>query len=156
MDGFRADRDAADRLDRSRGAFPAYEEPNRLPDPIPDLGYAYQWICTVLGGQPALENVDMMFRAGWEPVKQDEQPHILMLTEGRSAWVRNGCIEIGGLLLCKKPEEKVAQKLRHYDNLVEGRLNSFRDAVFAMSRREMPVEGEWKSFTTTGTDLKSR
>jgi hypothetical protein len=155
-DSFRADRSAVDKLDRARGSFSAYEEPNKLPDPIPDLGYEYQWIAVTLGGNDWLENVDKMFRDKWVPVRQDEQPHIMMLREGRSYWIRNGCIEIGGLLLCKKPDELVAQKIRHYENLVEGRLNSFRDQVFAMSRREMPLEGEWRSYAETGRDFRVR
>jgi hypothetical protein len=146
------DRDAADRLGRARGAFAAFEEPNKLPDPLPELGYLYQWICTSIGGRPDLDNVEMMFRAGWAPVKQDEQPHILVFTEGRSDWVRNGCIEIGGLLLCKKPEEYVLAKIRHYEDLVSARLNSFRDQVFAASRREMPLKGEWQSYAEYGRE----
>lgn len=156
MDSFRADRDSVDKLDRARGAFTAYEEPNRLPDPVPDLGYSYQWIATVLGGQPQLENVAMMFRAGWAPVLQEEQSHILMLAEGRSQWVRSGCIEIGGLLLCKKPEEEVSKRVRHYEDLVERRLTSFRDTVFNMSRREMPISGEWRSYTEDGREPRGR
>lgn len=155
-DSFRMDRDAEIKLDRARGKFSDYEEPNRLPDPIPDLGYAYCWIATSIGGRPDLDNVEMMFRSGWAPVKQSEQPHILRMTEGRSAWVRQGLIEIGGLLLCKKPEELVWQRIRHYEDMVTQRLGSFREQVFAASNRAMPLEGEWKSYATDGRDLRPR
>lgn len=152
-DHFRMDRDTEIRLDRARGAFSDYEEPNRLPDPLPELGFMYQWICTSIGGRADLDNVEAMFRAGWKPVKQDEQPHILSLTEGRSPWVRSGHIEIGGLLLCKKPEEQVLARIKHYENLVASRLDSFRDQVMAMSRREMPITGEWRSWAEYGRDI---
>lgn len=155
-DSFRMDRDSADRLARARGSFAEYEEPNKLPDPIPDLGFVYQWIATTIGGQPWPENVEKMLRDGWVAVPQVEQSHILLLAEGRSQWIRSGCIEIGGLLLCKKPEELVAGKVRHYETLVAGRLNSFRESVFAMARPGMPVEGEWRSYTESGRDLRPR
>jgi hypothetical protein len=139
-DHFRMERDQAFRAGRGRGPA-AYEEPAKLPDPIPELGYVYQWIAVSVHGVQYWDDVDKMFRDGWVPVEQAEQPHILVMATGRSPWLRNGCIEIGGCLLCKKAAELVERKIGYYEDFVTARLNNGIELVQSRSSRKFPTFG---------------
>jgi hypothetical protein len=154
-DNFRMDREMAARAGRGRGPAP-YEEPAKLPDPIPLLGYTYQWIVVSVHGQECWEDADKAFRDGWEPVEQSEQPHILTMVTGRSPWLQNGCIEIGGCLLCKKADELVNRKLRYYEDMVTRRLNNGVDDVLAHSTRMLPTFGRREEDTEFGYVRRAR
>jgi hypothetical protein len=47
------------------------------------------------------QNVSKKTREGWEPVKALDHPELMLAGD------KNGNVELGGLLLCKMPEELV-------------------------------------------------
>jgi len=78
-----------------------------LPEPVKQPGYAYRWIRTSTLNQADPRNLSGKMREGWEPVRIEEQPEMQLLIDPSSRYKDN--IEIGGLLLCKTPEEFVEQ-----------------------------------------------
>jgi len=70
-----------------------------LPDPKPQDGYVFRWIKTALLGQSDNTHVSKMFREGWEPVRAEDHPELMLESDIGSQF--KGNIEVGGLLLCK-------------------------------------------------------
>jgi hypothetical protein len=62
------------------------------------------------GWQPDNTNVSKRFREGWEPVRAEDHPELQIMSDHKSEWGEKGGIEVGGLLLCKAPEEVVDKK----------------------------------------------
>jgi hypothetical protein len=88
--------------------------PELLPEPDKQAGYDYRWIRVSMLGKQDGRNVSTKLREGWEPVKLQEQPQFKLLTDPTTRF-EDG-IEIGGLLLCKTPEEFVEQRKDYYAN----------------------------------------
>jgi hypothetical protein len=67
-------------------------------------------------------NISSKLREGYEPVKAEEYPELMMhaSTEGRFT----GGIEIGGLLLCRIPEELLKQRLEYYSKQNKNQMDS--------------------------------
>ena len=82
--------------------------PELLPEPDKQAGYAYRWIRVSMLNQADPRNLSTKIREGWEPVAVEEQPKFKLLIDPNSRFRDN--IEIGGLLLCKAPEEFVNQR----------------------------------------------
>jgi hypothetical protein len=88
--------------------------PELLPEPDKQAGYEYRWIRVSMLGKQDGRNVSTKIREGWEPVKLQEQPKFKLLTDPSTRF--EDSIEIGGLLLCKAPEEFVEQRKNYYAN----------------------------------------
>ena len=104
---------AENKLSRELGTRANQERPKQwappelLPEPDKQPGFAYRWIrvSTLQNADP--RNLSAKMREGWEPVKIEEQPKFQLLIDPASRFKDN--IEIGGLLLCKTPEEAQRQ-----------------------------------------------
>ena len=95
------DRTPRDVKSREKSARAVYVPPSSLPDPTPEPGWVYHWVATAIMGQANPTNVSQKLREGWEPVKAEDHPELLLM--GNAA---TGNVEIGGLMLCKMPKEK--------------------------------------------------
>jgi hypothetical protein len=78
-----------------------------LPDPDPQDGWTFRWIRTSFVGHSDNKNVSQAFRAGWEPCKAEDHPELMILSDVDSRFGSEGNIEVGGLLLCKIPTERM-------------------------------------------------
>ena len=76
-----------------------------LPNPDPRDGWVHRWIRTSVLGESDNTNVSKMMREGWQPVKADDYPELLLESDIGSRFAGN--IEVGGLLLCRAPKEKM-------------------------------------------------
>jgi hypothetical protein len=74
----------------------AWTPPQTLPEPEPEDGWVFRWIRTSIMGQADPSNTSAKFREGWEPVKAEDQPKLMMQADPNSRF--KGNIEIGGLL----------------------------------------------------------
>ena len=88
----------------------AWQPASLLPDPDPQDGWTFRWIRTSFVGQSDNKNVSQAFRAGWEPCKADEHPELMILSDVDSRFGSEGNIEVGGLLLCKIPSERMVAR----------------------------------------------
>ena len=122
--------------------------PELLPEPDHQAGYAYRWIRVSMLGQADPRNLSTKLREGWEPVRIEEQPKFQLLIDPNSRFKDN--IEIGGLLLCKTPEELVAQRNTHYQGQAENQLESVDNSFMRQNDPRMPLFSEKRSSTSFG------
>jgi len=122
--------------------------PELLPEPDKQPGYAYRWIrvSTLQNADP--RNISAKLREGWEPVKLEEQPKFQLLIDPNSRFKDN--IEVGGLLLCKTPQELVDQRNKYYQNQSENQMESVDNSLMRQSDPRMPLFNERKSTTSFG------
>lgn len=119
-----------------------------LPEPDKQTGYAYRWIRTSTLGTADPRNLSGKLREGWEPVAIEEQPQMKLLVDPNSRFKDN--IEIGGLLLCKSPEEFVEQRNTHYAKQSQAQTEAVDNNFMRQSDARMPLFKEGKSTTTFG------
>ena len=119
-----------------------------LPEPDKQAGYSYRWIRTSTLNQADPRNLSGKLREGWEPVGIEEQPKFQLLVDPNSRFKDN--IEIGGLLLCKTPEEFVGQRNAHYRVQAENQMEAVDSNLMRQSDPRMPLFNEKKSTVSFG------
>ena len=125
-----------------------WQPPELLPEPDIQPGYAYRWIrvSTLTNADP--RNISAKFREGWEPVTLEEQPKFKLLANTDGKFKDN--IEIGGLLLCKTPQEFVEQRTKYYENQTQAQTDAVDNSLMRQSDPRMPLFNERKSSTSFG------
>jgi hypothetical protein len=126
-----------------------YKPSSALPDPDPQPGWAFRWIATHILGQADPTNVSRKRRDGWEPVKAEDHPE-LMISGSTS-----GNVEIGGLMLCKMPDAKLAAMTDYYDNVNKQQSESVDNNFLRQNDPRMPLFAERKSAVTRGAGFGS-
>lgn len=126
----------------------SWKPPELLPEPDKQAGFAYRWIRVSTLNSADPRNLSAKLREGWEPVKAEEQPQFQLLIDPNSRFKDN--IEIGGLLLCKTPEEFVGQRNKHYQKQAENQMDAVDSSLMRQSDPRMPLFSERKSTTTFG------
>jgi len=125
-----------------------WKPPETLPSPKPQPGWAFRWIRTGLMGQADPTNTSAKLREGWEPVKAEDHPELMFMADPNSRF--KGNVEIGGLLLCKAPEEMTQQRNSYYAKQAAGQLDAVDNNLMRQSDARMPLFKERKSTTTFG------
>lgn len=126
-------------------------QPELLPEPDKQPGYAYRWIrvSTLNAADP--RNLSSKLREGWEPVLIEEQPKFKLLVDPGSRYRDN--IEVGGLLLCKTPSEFVLQRNNFYAKQTQAQTEAVDNSLMRQSDPRMPLFKERKSATSTGKGI---
>ena len=93
----------------------SWEPPQVLPDPAAQDGWVFRWIRTSIMGNQDNVNVSKRFREGWEPVRAEDHPEMMMASDRGSDYLGN--IEVGGLLLCKTSEDNFNARSEYYAKL---------------------------------------
>jgi len=119
-----------------------------LPEPDKQAGFAYRWIRVSTLGNADPRNLSGKLREGWEPVKVSEQPKFKLLIDPNSRFGEN--IEIGGLLLCKSPQEFVGQRNEYYANQTQAQTTAIDNSFMRENDARMPLFAERKSSTSFG------
>lgn len=134
------------RENETRQAEAAWQPPSALPDPHPREGIRHRWIRISAYGNPDPTNVSKKYREGWEPCPADEYPELMVENNSKS-----GNIEIGGLILCRMSEEKVAARDKYFEQMTERQ----EKAVSVNYKREenpiMPLIDQRKTHVTFGS-----
>ena len=123
--------------------------PELLPEPDKQAGYEYKWIRVSMLNQPDPRNLSSKMREGWEPVMGEEQPKYKLLASREGQFKDN--IEIGGLLLCKRPEEFGQQQAAYYADMTRQQAEAVDNNLMRQSDARMPIFKEGKSTTSKGT-----
>jgi len=126
-----------------------WANPKLLPEPDKQAGYAYRWIRVSTLNSPDPRNLSAKLREGWEPVHVEEQPKFQLLIDPTSRFKDN--IEIGGLLLCKTPEEFVDQRNSYYAKQTLAQTDAVDNNLMRQSDPRMPLFKEGKSSTSFGS-----
>ena len=125
---------------REKQARPVYVPPSALPDPTPEPGWEYRWIATHVLGQSDPSNVSRKMREGWEPVKAEDHPELRLFGNDKT-----GNVEIGGLMLCKMPAERVQARVEYYDNQAQSQMDSVDNNFMRQNDPRMPLFNERRS-----------
>ena len=138
----------ADRTPRDQETRATFERkkswtpPSTLPKVNKDDGYAYRWIRKSIGGKADDQNMMSKQEEGWETVRREDHPELQ--TPGKT----NGLVEIGGLVLCKTPQEFVDQRNDHYRRITETQSASVDANLMKENDPRMPLFSERKSTTS--------
>ena len=119
-----------------------------LPEPDKQAGFKYRWIRVSMNGQSDARNLSRALREGWEPVRIEEQPKMKLLVDPESRFKDN--IEIGGLVLCKTPEEFVDQRNAHFQGITDAQTKAVDNNFMRENDPRMPLYSEKKSNVSFG------
>lgn len=122
--------------------------PELLPEPDKQAGFDYRWVAVSINGQADPRNYQAKRREGWDPVPLEEQPRFQLLTDPNSRY--KDSIEIGGLLLCKRPEEFGKQRAEYYAKQTQAQTEAVDNSLMRQSDARMPIFKEGKSSTSFG------
>jgi hypothetical protein len=111
-------------------------------------GWAYRWIRTSVMNEADNLNVSSKMREGWEPVKLADHPEMKLMIDQNSRF-KDG-VEIGGLLLCKIPQEFVDQRKAHYAKQSQQQADAVDNSFLKQSDARMPLFSEKKATTSFG------
>ena len=139
------DRKNRDLTTREKSARAVYVPPTNLPDPTPEPGYVYRWVATHVLGQSEVTNVSRRMREGWEPVKAEDHPELMMMGNEKT-----GNVEIGGLMLCKMSAEKAKARDAYYDTQAQNQMDSVDNSFMRQNDPRMPLFSDRKSTSTRG------
>jgi hypothetical protein len=125
-----------------------WQQPELLPEPDKQPGYSYRWIRISTLDQSDARNLSAKLREGWEPVSVEEQPQFSLLVDPNSRFKDK--IEIGGLLLCKTPEEFVDQRNNHFQKQTDAQTLAVDNNLMRQSDARMPIFKEGRSDVSFG------
>ena len=126
----------------------AWKPPELLPEPDKQAGFAYRWIRVSTLNNADPRNLSAKLREGWEPVRAEEQPKFQLLIDPNSRFKDN--IEIGGLLLCKTPQEFVRQRNEYYKIQGDQQMEAVDNTLMRQSDPRMPLFNERKMTSSFG------
>lgn len=135
-----------DLVTREKSTRVQYVPPSTLPDPTPEPGYTYRWIATAIMGQSDPSNVSKKLREGWEPVKAEDHPELMLMGNAKT-----GNVEIGGLMLCKMPIERAQARNEYYATQAQQQMESVDNNYMRNNDPRMPLFNERKTSVTRGS-----
>jgi hypothetical protein len=100
----------------------SWQAPETLPSPNPRPGISHRWVRTSMGGQSDVQNVSSKLREGYEPVKAEDYPEMMMHASAEGRF--KGNIEVGGLVLCSIPSEFLVQRDAHFSKINKATMES--------------------------------
>ena len=118
-----------------------------LPTPDPRAGWVHRWIRTSTLGNADNTNVSKIFWEGWEPCKAVEYQELMIQSDIGSRFVDN--IEIGGLLLCRAPKEKMEARQRHFNQVADNQMDSVDNNFLRENDPRMPLLKPERNTRTT-------
>ena len=121
-----------------------YTPTSALPDPTPEPGFRFRWIATAVNGTSNPTNVSQKMREGWVPVRAEDHPELQIAGD------KNGNVEVGGLLLCKAPEEMVLARQDYFKRTSQNQMESVDNHFMRNNDARMPLFNERKTSVTRG------
>jgi len=146
MANTRIPREVSDRQQSERPK--QWRPPELLPEPDKQPGFEYRWIRVSLLNSADPRNISSKIREGYEPVRAEEQPKFKLLVDPNSRYPEN--IEIGGLLLCKIPEEFVKARQDYEAQQTQAQTDAVDNSLMRQSDPRMPLFNERKSTSSFG------
>ena len=115
--------------------------------PAPD-GFVHRWIRVAMRGEEDKMNVNAKLREGWEPVRKDEYPDYEAPTIDGGRY--EGIIGQGGLMLCRIPEETVAERTAYYGGRTREQMTAVDQDLMKEQHPSMPIQNNRQSRVTFG------
>lgn len=108
-----------------------------LPDPTPIEGMKFRWVRKEILGKPDPTNFSKKIREGWEPCKIEDHPELALHVDREAAAA--GMVEVGGLILCKAPEELVGERNDYYDQKTQAQMQTVDNNMMRENDPRMPT-----------------
>lgn len=127
----------------------AWRAPETLPTPDPRPGWKHRWVRVSILGNSDPSNISSKLREGYEPCKGEDYPELMLhaSTEGRF----KGNIEVGGLLLCRIPEEFMEQRSDYYAQQNKAQMESVDNTFLRDNDPRMQKFAERSTKVTFGS-----
>tara|TARA_S200002703_G_scaffold149479_1_gene147094 strand:- start:281 stop:739 length:459 start_codon:yes stop_codon:yes gene_type:complete len=124
--------------------------PSKLEAPDAPIGFKHRWVRTAIRGEDDKTNVHSKLREGWEPVRADQYPELAdrypVIEDGKNA----GVIGVGGLMLCRIPEETVEERTEYYRDQTRNQMRSVDENLMREQHPSMPIHNDRQSRVTFG------
>lgn len=128
-----------------------WQRPEVLPTPDPRDGWVHRWIRVSSQGQADPSNTSSKLREGWEPCRLQDYPELSeAITVIENSRFKDNIV-IGGLMLCRMPEEFATQRADYYSQNVKAQMETVDQTLMRENDPRMPMYGERKSKVTFGT-----
>jgi hypothetical protein len=126
----------------------SWRPPEVLPMPDARPGWTHRYIRISMMGVADPANISSKLREGYEPVRAEDYPEMMMhaTQEGRF----KGNIEVGGLLLCRIPEEFLKQREAYYANQNKAQMESVDNTFMKNNDPRMPLFKDRRSEVSLG------
>ena len=108
----------------------------------------FRSVRVAMQGQVDAPNVSSKLREGWEPVKAVDHPEIALVAVENERFAEN--VVIGGLMLCKAPEELAEERNAYYNDQAQSQMNSVDNNLMRENDPRMPLFNERKTKVTFG------
>lgn len=118
-----------------------------LPVPEPKDGWVFRWIRTSTLGRADNTNVSRQMREGWVPVKAEDHPELKIMSDHNTQF--QGNIEVGGLLLCKAPLEKMKSREKYFQQISDRQIEGVDRSFLRENDPRMPLLNPERSTRTT-------
>lgn len=143
----RASREADTRVNAERAKM--WRAPEALPSPDDRPGWKHRWVRTSVMGNADPSNISSKLREGYEPCKAEDYPELMLhaSTEGRF----KGNIEVGGLVLCRIPEEFMEQRAKHFEAQNKAQMESVDNSYLRDNDPRMQKFSERSSKVSFGS-----
>jgi hypothetical protein len=141
-----------DRDIEARKETKEWKPPSLLPEIKQEPGWAYRWVRVSLANEADNLNVSSRMREGWEPVKHSDHPEVNLPVNPNSSF--GDSIEIGGLLLCKMPQEMVDQRNEYYRDKAKAQEQAVDNNLMRQNDPRMPLFSDKKSTASFGKGNK--
>jgi hypothetical protein len=89
-------------------------------------------------------------RDGYAPVKAVDHPELALFGNNAS-----GNVEIGGLMLCKAPKERIDARSEYYNKQAQNQMDSVDNHFMRNNDPRMPLFADRKSTSSRGTGFGS-
>jgi hypothetical protein len=119
-----------------------------LPQPRPVEGYSFRWVRKSLLGTSDPTNMSRSLREGWEPCRLQDHPELMLSVDPGAN--NSDLVEIGGLILCKIPNELFEQRNAYYRSHSEAQVESVEAALMRENDPRMPLFKESRSTVSFG------
>ena len=127
----------------------SWAPPTLLPTPAPQDGYAFRWIRISTMNQSDPTNLSAKLREGWEPVRLADHPELKLYSTDTSEKFKDNVV-VGGLMLCKTPQELVDQRNAYYQQQTDNQTSSVDNNFMRESDPRMPLFRDRKSSVSFG------
>jgi len=121
---------------------------NLLPEPTPQEGVKFRWIRKSMMGTTDPTNFSRKSREGWEPCRLDDHPELALDVDNEAR--ASGLVEIGGLILCRIPEEIVGQRNEYYHRKASSAMEAVDNSLMRENDPRMPLFKDRKSQVSFG------
>lgn len=126
-----------------------WQPPSALPEPEPHDGYSFRWVRISMAGRDDASNLTGRLREGFEPVRAEDHPELSLHAVESGKF--KGCVESGGLLLCKIPTEMVQQRNDYYSGQTKQQIDAVDNQLMRENDARMPLFKERKTKVTFGS-----